>query len=387
MVPTSRPRQQERSGSQIDYMLCSGIRRRDCMIHEGSFQCIGSDHECISAVFTLKAPRVITRCTTGPREWTGLTGVITHMDQGVIEHLARTCAKPRRAAAYRDPDEVKQALRQAKLLKTGAAWKHALSLRKKARKAWEARRLEQASTGDWAALRACRPKKNAGWDVTFAAAQQGDPHEAVHKHLSQVYQGSAPDASAYRYHGEIQAFTVEEMREAMVKLKSQKAVGSDYTSRELLAGVMTVPGGEEHMLEWFNRMLVEQVMPESLERTPWLCCFPRLRCPPGCKQLRPLAMGSSVSKLFARMLLTRTAEHLEPRTSAQCAAPGRQTADFIFSIHRVFELSREWGSPLCALKVDFNKAFDCVDRRQLLRKLSERMGPCAELGCLGWADV
>ena len=96
-------------------------------------------------------------------------------------------------------------------------------------------------------------------------------------------------------------------------------------------------------------------------------------------------MGSSVGKLFARMLLARTARHLAPRTSAQCAAPGRQTADFLFSIHRVFELSREWGSPLCALKVDLNKAFDCVDRRQLLCKLGERMGPCAEMGC--WAAL
>ena len=96
-------------------------------------------------------------------------------------------------------------------------------------------------------------------------------------------------------------------------------------------------------------------------------------------------MSSAVGKLFARMLLTRTAHALRPRAAAQRAAPGRQAADFLFSIHSVFELSREWGSPICAMKVDLNKAFDCVDRNVLLRKLAERLGHCAEMGC--WAAL
>ena len=177
---------------------------------------------------------------------------------------------------------------------------------------------------------------------------------------------------------------MEEMRVALGQLKAQKAVGSDLSSRELLMGVMEVPGGEEHMLEWFNRVLVSQAMPKAWNE-PLVVLLPKVEAPTRCKQLRPLAMGSSVGKLFARMLLSRTARYLAPRTPAQCAAPGRQTADFLFSIHRVFELSREWGAPLCALKVDLNKAFDCVDRRQLLHKLQEHMGPCAELGC--WAGL
>ncbi|CAE7902753.1 pol [Symbiodinium microadriaticum] len=254
-----------------------------------------------------------------------------------------------RGTAYRDPEEVKKAFRQ------------------------------EASSQEVGSLAIA-----AGWDVAFATAQQGDPHEAIHQHLTQVYKGAAPVAEDFRFDGEVQAFTMQEMRDALALLKSQKSVGSDYTSQELLVGVMTVPGGEDHMLEWFNRILVKQVMPRAWNE-PLVVLLPKVEGPTKCKQLRPLAMGSSVGKLFARMLLTRTARHLAPRTSAQCAAPGRQTADFLFSIHRVFELSREWGSPLCALKVDLNKAFDCVDRRKLLEKLRERMGSCAELGC--WAGL
>ena len=170
----------------------------------------------------------------------------------------------------------------------------------------------------------------------------------------------------------------------MGKLKARKAVGLDYTSQELLAGVMATPGGEEHMLEWFNRVLVEQRVPPAWNE-PLLVLLPKVDVPLRCKQLRPIAMSSAVSKLFARMLLTRTGHALLPRTAAQCAAPGRQAADFLFSIHRVFELSREWGSPVCAMKVDLNKAFDCVDRGVLLQRLAGRLGPCAEMGC--WAAL
>ncbi|CAE7941965.1 ZDHHC3, partial [Symbiodinium sp. KB8] len=362
-TPTSRPRQQGRRGTQIDYMMCSGIRRGFCSVHVDSHMRLGTDHECVSASLTLKTPRVVQRTTTGPRVWTGYKGTITDMNQGILEGLARQCTRPRRGESYKDPHAVKQALRQARLLKTGAAWKRALQLRKQARREWESGRLARASEGDWQMLKSCRPKKSAGWDV---------------------YKGKSPQASEYHYHGEASAFTVEEMRDAMGKLKARKAVGLDYTSQELLAGVMATPGGEEHMLEWFNRVLVEQRVPPAWNE-PLLVLLPKVDVPLRCKQLRPIAMSSAVSKLFARMLLTRTGHALLPRTAAQCAAPGRQAADFLFSIHRVFELSREWGSPVCAMKVDLNKAFDCVDRGVLLQRLAGRLGPCAEMGC--WAAL
>ena len=187
---TRRPRQAGRVGTQIDYMLCRGIRREECNIYVDSCYCVGSDHECIGACFHMKTRRVIPRNDTRPREWTGVQGNITEVNQEVLEGLAKRCTRPRNGEGYQDTPEIKQAFKQAKLSKTAAAWTRALNMRKQARKSWEAERLRRASEGDWRALRSCRPKKSAGWDVLFAQEQQGDPHLAVHKHLSSVYRGT-----------------------------------------------------------------------------------------------------------------------------------------------------------------------------------------------------
>ena len=306
------------------------------------------------------------------------------MNQQVVEELARNNTKPRQGASYQDSPEIKQAFKQAKISKTAGAWTRALNMRKQARKKWETERLKRASEGDWKALQSCRPRRSAGWDVHFASEQQGDPHEAVHAHLASVYRGSPPRTDEYGYSGEVNAFTLEEMRTALASMKAGKAVGTDLTSRELLVGLVETEGGEAHLLEWFNRILVSQQVPKQWNE-PLLLVIPTVTLPTKCKQLRPLAMGSAVGKLFAKMLLARTMWALKPRTAAQCAAPQRQTSDYVFAVHRMFELCREWGSPVCAVKVDLNKAFDCVNRGVLLPKLSEWLGACAEMGC--WAAL
>ena len=44
-------------------------------------------------------------------------------------------------------------------------------------------------------------------------------------------------------------------------------------------------------------------------------------------------------------------------------------------------LEREWHAGACLLKLDIAKAFDSVDREQLLHKLRSRMGDCSEMRC------
>ena len=70
-----------------------------------------------------------------------------------------------------------------------------------------------------------------------------------------------------------------------------------------------------------------------------------------------------------------------PQTYAQCSGKGRQTADFLFTIIRLFDLTREWGNSLAVFKMDLEKAFDSLDRGGLLERLEQKIGPGAELNC------
>ncbi|CAE7371853.1 unnamed protein product [Symbiodinium necroappetens] len=305
---------------------------------------------------------------------------VNHMDQSYIEHLANRCTKPVPGQGYRDTTEIKQAFRAAKRSGSSELWKQALKLRKEARRAWEQARLVKASQGDWHSFRALKPRRQEGWDVGFAEAQQGDPHEAVHEHLSQVYCGTEVEAVETPWQGDVVAFTTEELRRGVSQMKRGKSVGIDRTSTELLLGLMEVPGGEQHLLEWFNRILATQCIPDQWNK-PILIMLPKIRAPKKAKELRPIAMGSGVSKLFSRMLLNRAMPALPPTGGAQCSGPGRQTCDYLYTVIRLFELAREWGVPLTVFELDLEKAFDSLDRPALLRKLEAAIGVGSELNC------
>ena len=379
-TPTSRPRQEGRQGQCIDVSCSRGIKCDRVYIHEGSYMKLGTDHEMCHLEYVIRAKKCQTRHETGPRVWVGGVSQVDHMDQAYIEHLAGRCTKPVPGQGYKDTAEIKQAFRQAKRSGSSELWKRALKLRKEARRAWEQARLVKASQGDWHSFRALKPRKQEGWDVGFAEAQQGDPHTAVHEHLSQVYQGEEVEEVRVAWQGDVVAFSIEELRTGVSQMKRGKSVGIDKTSTELLLGLMEVPGGEQHLLEWFNRILATQCIPEQWNK-PILIMLPKIRAPKQAKELRPIAMGSGVSKLFSRMLLNRAMPSLSPTSGTQCSGPGRQTGDYLYTVIRLFELSREWGNPLTVFKLDLEKAFDSLDRTALLRKLEEAIGAGPELNC------
>ena len=247
-LPTSRPRQEDREGQCIDVFAGKSVLPRGVWIHADSFMCLGTDHELLESRFAFAAPKNHCRHASQPRVWRG------HLHQDVLESLAKSHTKPKPGTGYRDSKEVKAAFAEAKRQGTAQLWKNALKLRKEARRKWEWDRLQRASQGDWGSFRALKRPKQEGWDVGFAEHQQGDPHVAVHEHLTSVYDGEEiPAGETWR--GEIEAFTVEELRVGLGHMKQGKSVGVDGTSVELLQGIVAVPGGEGHLLEYFNRVL------------------------------------------------------------------------------------------------------------------------------------
>ena len=379
-TPTSRPRQAGRKGHIIDYLSVRGIARAQLQVHVDSHIVLGTDHELLEGTCRIRKGTPTRRFSTKPRVWKGGIDRVEGLDQQVLVDLARRCTRVARGLAYQDPPEVKEAVKQAKLLRSKEAWCRVRGFRKQARKQWEADRLSRASQGDWAALKGCKPPKQTGWEHAFAEAQQGDPHTAVHNHLEQVYKGDGVAPNDGVFPGASTGFDHEELRVALGQMKTGKSVGVDGTSAELLKALVELPGGADHLLEFMTRTLVTHQIPRDWN-VPLMIILAKVTSPSEAKHLRPISMGSAAGKLFSRMLLNRTMPHVVARTPTQCAGVGRQSSDYLYTVWRVLQLEREWHSGVCMLKLDIAKAFDSVDREQLLRKLQSRMGDCSEMRC------
>ena len=379
-LPTSRPRQDSRQGHQIDVfgvsrLYCSGVA-----IHEDSCFMLGTDHELLQGSFVLRGKGRWDQHHTGPRVWKGGPQQITALDQEALERMAKTCTGPRKGQRYQDPPEVKRAFRQAKLNRSSCSWKQALSARRSARRQWEADRLRRATQGDWQAYRGLSRQGRVGWDQSFAEAQDQDPHKVAHEHFQQIFAGKGlPRVPPLT--GNCRAFSAGELEVALGQLKTGKSVGVDLTSTELLRAVVQIDGGEVQLLEFMNRVFVEQVVPRSWNK-PLLILLPKTDSPTCPKDLRPIALGSSTSKLFARLVMNRIMDYIDHESPAQCAGRGRQAADVLFTVNRVFQLDQEWKQGVCAIKIDISKAFDSVDRGELMAKLTERIGDTFELRAL-----
>ena len=256
--------------------------------------------------------------------WCGHLPQIDHLDQEQLESIARTCTKPKKGNGYRNS----QAFRAAKRQGTAELWKAALKKRKEARKKWELERLQRASQGDWGAFKALKQPRQVGWDVAFAESQTQDPHQAVHDHLSAVYAGEAVPMGE-KWQGDVLAFTLDELRAGIAHMKRGKSVGVDGTSVEMLIGVVETPGGEAHLLEYFNRVLATQEIPDKWNE-PLLIMLPKVSQPTHPKQLRPVAMSSAVGKLFARLLLNRAPQDFAIYT---CTVRWQAPSDSRLSLH------------------------------------------------------
>ena len=239
-TPTSRPRQEGRQGQCIDVACSKGLRCSKFYIHEESYMKLGTDHEMCHSEFDLNTKQSRVRHSTGPRVWIGGIDQVNHMDQDHIEYLADRCTRPAPGQGYRDTAEIKQAFRAAKRSGSSALWKQALKLRKAARRAWEQDRVVKASQGDWHSFRALKPRRQEGWDVGFAEAQEGDPHAAVHDHLAEVYHGREVEGVAGPWPGDVVAFTAKKLHKGVSQMKRGKSVGVDRTSTELVVGLLEV---------------------------------------------------------------------------------------------------------------------------------------------------
>ena len=280
------------------------------------------------------------------------------MEQETLERLAKTLPNlRRRGLGYRDPEPVLRAFAQAKRSGNVQEWKAALRLRDSARKTWKKERLDRAAAGDWQAIKQCKRSQISDWESTLAQNISGDVHQAVHDHFCAVFDhdGMPPVIDAPPP-ASVPDFTLEELQHCVGLGKQNKSVSTDLVSQKLLEAIMQGGNGQA-LLRWMNHLLHHRSLPARWAENV-LVLLLKVPTPTTVAQLRPIAMGSAVCKLFSRLLLHRTLPAIQQTNSWQCAAPHRQTTDYIHSLLKTFELEREWKVGVCWCKIDIAKAYD-----------------------------
>ncbi|CAE7410353.1 unnamed protein product [Symbiodinium sp. KB8] len=379
-TPTSQPRQQERQGRLIDFLAGARVTTRAVRVHVGSHKVLGTDHELIATELLLGRLKGRRRPETKPRVLTKKLPTIVEVDQHELERLAKEYTKVKGGEGYKDPPSVKALFEMARFSRLAEDWKRAFAERRREKKAHQERQVQRVAEGDWSGYRKLKMKKGGDWECHFAESQEGDPHKSIHDHLESIYGSTPPTLNDFEPEGVFQPILPEELQEAVKQGKRGKSVGEDGTSLELIDGVLQAEGGESALLNWFNEMLESACLPDDWF-SALMIILPKTARPDTPKQLRPICMSSSVSKIFCRILLNRAKPQMKPIGSTQCSGPGKQPIDYIHTIHKLFCLEREWKFGLAFLKVDLEKAFDCVSKEALMAYVKSKIGKSHEARC------
>jgi hypothetical protein len=91
--------------------------------------------------------------------------------------------------------------------------------------------------------------------------------------------------------------------------------------------------------------------------------------------LRISSLGQTIYKLFANIIKNRPNEHLEDEmVEEQCGfRKGRSCTDAIFTVQQIIEKRKEHNLPLFLLFIDYEKAYDNVNRDKLREMMDNKI--------------
>ncbi|CAH8462351.1 unnamed protein product [Schistosoma mattheei] len=158
--------------------------------------------------------------------------------------------------------------------------------------------------------------------------------------------------------------TIEEISMAIRQIKSGKAAGPDNIPAEALKADVAATARILHIL--FSKIWDEEQVP-----TDWkeglLIKIPKKGDLSKCDNYRGITLLSIPGKVFNRVLLNRMKDCVDAQLRDQQAGfrKDRSCTDQIATLRIIVEQSIEWNSSLYINFIDYEKAFDSVDRTTL----------------------
>ncbi|KAK3517657.1 hypothetical protein QTP70_014902, partial [Hemibagrus guttatus] len=155
----------------------------------------------------------------------------------------------------------------------------------------------------------------------------------------------------------------DEVRKALKRMKSGKAVGPDDIPVEVwkCLGEAAV----EFLASLFNRALESERMPEEWRRRVLVPIFKNKGDVQSCSNYRGIKLMSHTMKLWERVVEARLRKVVEICEQQYGFMPRQSTTDAIFALRILMEKYRDGQRELHCVFVDLEKAYDRVPREEL----------------------
>ncbi|KAK3536119.1 hypothetical protein QTP70_029528, partial [Hemibagrus guttatus] len=155
----------------------------------------------------------------------------------------------------------------------------------------------------------------------------------------------------------------DEVRKALKRMKSGKAVGPDDIPVEVwkCLGEAAV----EFLTSLFNRVLESERMPEEWRRSVLVPIFKNKGDVQSCSNYRGIKLMSHTMKLWERVVEARLRKIVEICEQQYGFMPRKSTTDAIFALRILMEKYRDGQRELHCVFVDLEKAYDRVPREEL----------------------
>ncbi|KAK3562813.1 hypothetical protein QTP86_009964 [Hemibagrus guttatus] len=155
----------------------------------------------------------------------------------------------------------------------------------------------------------------------------------------------------------------DEIRKALKRMKSGKAVGPDDIPVEVwkCLGEAAV----EFLASLFNRVLESERMPEEWRRSVLVPIFKNKGDVQSCSNYRGIKLMSHTMKLWERVVEARLRKVVEICEQQYGFMPRKSTTDAIFALRILMEKYRDGQRELHCVFVDWEKAYDRVPREEL----------------------
>ncbi|KAK3533904.1 hypothetical protein QTP70_034899 [Hemibagrus guttatus] len=155
----------------------------------------------------------------------------------------------------------------------------------------------------------------------------------------------------------------DEVRKALKRMKSGKAVGPDDIPVEVwkCLGEAAV----EFLTSLFNRVLESERMPEEWRRSVLVPIFKNKGDVQSCSNYRGIKLMSHTMKVWERVVEARLRKVVEICELEYGFMPRKSTTDAIFALRILMEKYRDGQRELHCVFVDLEKAYDRVPREEL----------------------